>query len=123
MDKMKAIVDFDCIENDCKQTIQFDLLQLQTAKGTLSCSHCHIRYQFDRSFLSKLDKLRRLVLAVQDAEAILGDCNIYINTPTNEVKIPYRLLLTRLNTLISLQVSGTTIDFHFRVEPLTNNIK
>ena len=71
-------------------------------------------------FLEKLEKLRRLLLAVKDAEDILGDVNVGVTTLNGEVKIPYRLLLTRLNTMITIDVGGQQVDFHFRVEPLDN---
>jgi hypothetical protein len=117
---MKALIDFDCLESDCEKTVQFDLLALKEDKGKVSCGHCARIYKFDKEFLAKLEKLRHLVVSVQAAEDILGDCNVSITTPAGEVKIPYRLLLTRLNTLISLKVGGKVVDFHFRVEPLNN---
>lgn len=116
--EMKAQVDFDCIEPDCGVEIQFNLLDLTGQAGSVQCRKCHRLYQFDRQFLSKLEKLRILILAVRDAEEILGDCNVAVTTPAGEVKIPYRLLLTRLNTLISVDLNGTKLDFNFRVEPL-----
>ena len=73
-----------------------------------------------QSLLQKLEKLRVLILAVQDAEDILGDCNIAVVTPAGEVQLPYRLLLTRLNTLVSLNCNGKKLEFNFRVEPLNN---
>jgi len=113
---MKAVIDFACI--DCSGTVEFNLMTVNEEKGQVSCPHCHRPYKFKRPFLDNLEKLRRLVLAVRDAEGILGDCNVAVTTPQGEVKIPYRLLLTRLNTLITLEVSGQVIDFNFRVEPL-----
>ncbi len=115
---LTAVVDFDCVEEDCVKTIQFDLLKLQDAKGQIACPNCRRLYQFDKDFLRKLEKLRKLVLAVRDAEDILGNCNVSVTTPTGEVKIPYRLLLTRLNTNVTLDIGNRTIDFNFRVEPL-----
>lgn len=115
---MKAVIDFDCLDKDCGQTISFNLMSLTADKGLLSCPACHRPYQFDRAFLRQLEKLRTLILAVQDAEDILDATTVSVNTPAGEVKIPYRLLLTRLNTLISLEVSGRKIDFNFRIEPL-----
>jgi len=111
-------IDFDCLEEDCNTTIQFNLMSLKENQGQVGCPNCHRQYQFDRSFLKKLEKLRNLVLAVREAEDILGSCNIAITTPAGEVKIPYQLLLTRLNTMISLSVGGHQMDFNFRVEPL-----
>lgn len=117
---MKAVVDFVCAEEDCGHTVQFDLMSLKAAKGLASCGNCHRPYQFEQAFLDKLEKLRCLILAVQDAGDILDECNVSVTTPAGEVKIPYRLLLTRLNTLISLEAGGKTMDFNFRVEPLND---
>jgi hypothetical protein len=119
MDKMRAIIDFTCMDHDCDQVIQFNLMQLKEDKGILKCPDCHRQYEFaDDIFINKLEKLRRLLLAVKDAEDILGDCNVGVTTFNGEVKIPYRLLLTRLNTMITIDVGGNKVDFHFRVEPL-----
>jgi len=119
---MKALIDFDCIEDDCEKNIQFDLLKLKDDNGKITCQNCHRIYEFEKAFLKKLEKLRVLILAVQDAEDILGDCNVAIVTPSGEVKVPYRLMLTRLNTLISLSLNGKRRDFNFRVEPLNDGL-
>lgn len=118
--EMQAVVDFDCLDQDCSGNVVFDLLALSDADGAVTCPECHHPYQFDRAFVEKLQKLRKLVMTVRECEGILGDCNVAVTTPAGEVKIPYRLLLTRLNTLISLDVSGRTVDFNFRVEPLND---
>ena len=117
---MVAIIEFDCIETNCNSSIQFNLLQLKDQNGKIKCKNCHKLYQFDKEFLAKLDKLRTLILAVRDAEDILGDCNISVVSPAGEVKLPYRLLLTRLNTLISLNCEGKKLEFNLRLEPLTD---
>jgi hypothetical protein len=121
MDNMRAIIDFSCMDEECDEVIQFNLMQLKENGGLLKCPGCHRQYEFaDDVFLEKLDKLRRLLLAVKEAEDILGDVNVGVTTLNGEVKIPYRLLLTRLNTMITLDVGGSKVDFHFRVEPLDN---
>ena len=119
---MQALVDFACLDEECKASIAFNLMDLQAAKGSVVCPSCHREYQFEAEFLSKLERLRKLVLTVQEAADILGDVNVAITTPAGEVKIPYWLMLTRLNTIITLAVGETKVDFHFRVEPL-NNVK
>ena len=119
---MTAAVDFDCIVADCLNNIQFDLLSLEDNGLQVACSDCRRIYEFDDIFIAKLDTLRRLVLTVQSAEDILSECNVSVTTPAGEVKIPYRLLLTRLNTMISLKIEDRTIDFNFRVEPLNDGV-
>ena len=58
-----------------------------------------------------------LVIALRNAEDILGDTSVSVNVAGGSVKLPYALLLTRLNTLISLEVGDEKMDFHLRVEP------
>ena len=119
MDNLRAIIDYTCMDEECDEVIQFNLMQLKESEGILKCPSCHRQYEFsDDVFIEKLEKLRRLLIAVKDAEDILGDVNVGVTTLNGEVKIPYRLLLTRLNTMITIDVGGTMVDFHFRVEPL-----
>ena len=121
MDKMSAQGDFSCLDDECAQSIQFNIMELKQQKGLLKCPHCHRQYSFEEGgFIGKLEKLRNLLVAVKEAEEILGDVNVGVNTVAGDVKIPYRLLLTRMNTMITLDVGDRKIDFNFRVEPLNS---
>lgn len=117
---MQASIDFACVDPECNATIPFRLDELRKSKGRLSCPNCRRQYRFDPKFLDKLERLEDLIMALQRAEDILGDANIAVTTASGEVRIPYRLLLTRLNTIITLEVEGRKIEFNFRVEPLNN---
>jgi hypothetical protein len=122
-DKLVALIDFDCPAAECGKNIVFDLLTLKENDAQVMCGECMQPYQFDNSFTRKLDQLRKMVLAVKEAEDIIDDCNVSITTVNGEVKLPYRLLLTRMNTLISLEIFDKVIDFNFRIEPLNSSIK
>lgn len=111
-----AMADFACLDSECQATVSVNLLELKKQRGRISCSACHREYQFEPAFLDKLEKLRRLVDAVRDAADILGDVHVGIATPAGEVKIPYWLMLTRMNTVFTLDMAGQKIEFHFRVE-------
>ena len=115
---MRAMVDFACIDDECKAAVAFNLMDLEQGKGRVVCPQCHREYQFEPAFLEKLERLRRLILTVQDAADILGDVNVAITTPAGEVKVPYWLMLTRLNTLVTVDIGGRKVEFNFRVEPL-----
>jgi hypothetical protein len=117
---MGAWVDYACLDPECRAPIQFNVMELRASKGQIACAQCHRQYHFEAEFLEKLERLRRLVLTVKEAEDILGDTSIAVTTPAGEVRVPYRLLLTRLNTIITLDVAGRKVDFNFRVEPLNN---
>jgi len=115
---MRAMVDFACLDAECSNTVRFNVMELHREKGRISCPACHLEYRFKADFVGKLKRLRRLVFAVMEAEDILGDASVAVTTGAGDVRIPYRLLLTRLNTIISLDVGGRKVDFNFRVEPL-----
>ncbi len=119
-EKLRAQVDFICIDETCKAVIDFNVMQLEAKAGLISCPKCHRQYQFDDEFIDKLRRLRTLILAVQDAADILGDIDVAVQTPSHEVKVPYNLLLTRLNTMITLELGGRAVEFNFRIEPLNN---
>jgi hypothetical protein len=117
---MRAVVVFSCLDPDCQQSISFNVMDLRASKGRISCQTCHRPYHFDTAFLDKLERLRNLIFAVQAAEDILADSSVAVTTPMGEVKVPYSLLLTRLNTTITLTVGEHRVDFCFRVEPLND---
>lgn len=121
--KYSAIIDFHCIEDGCDNLIKFNLMELMQNKGQLVCDHCHRHYQFDAPFIEKLEKLKKLVIAIKESEDILGDCNVAVMSEHGEVKIPYRLLMTRMNSMISLELSGKRTDFAFRIEPIEGSFR
>lgn len=111
-----AMADFACLDPECQAAVSFNLLELKKQRGRIRCPACHREYALAPEFLDKLERLRQLVAAVRGAADILGDVKVGIATPAGEVKIPYWLLLTRLNTVFTLELAGQKVEFHFRVE-------
>jgi hypothetical protein len=116
-DVKMAEVDFECLADNCQGVVAFKLSDALNDNFQALCPQCHNPYQFDNELTQKLNKLRNLITEIRKAEDILGDCNVAVTVPGKTVKIPYALLLTRLNTMITLNLGGKDIDFHFRVEP------
>lgn len=114
-DKKGAQLDFAC--PDCGGVVKFNLLDLDQEDFQAMCPKCHQPYQFDEKLKEKFRKLQNLICAVRDAESILGDCNVAVAVPAGEVKIPYALLLTRMNTMITLNLGDRKVDFHLWIEP------
>jgi len=112
-----AEVDFECIESGCEGDVKFKLIEAMDNSFQALCPTCHKSYQFDKDLRDKLIRLCEMIIAIRKAEDILGNCNVSINVPGKTVKVPYALLLTRLNTMVTLQLGGNKVDFHFRVEP------
>jgi hypothetical protein len=61
--------------------------------------------------------MMKLIEALRNSEDILCDSVVSVNVAGGEVRVPYALLLTRLNTLITLNLNDTPTDFHLWVEP------
>ncbi len=120
-EKSKAQIDFLCVEPDCGAVVKFDLMELAREDFQTLCPKCHKPYQFDAELRGKLMKLHKLILALREAEPILGDCNVAVTVPGGEVKVPYALLLTRLNTMISLKLGDRKVDFHLWIEPTSSD--
>lgn len=113
----KARIDFECLNEECNGIIKFKLAELVDPDFSALCPICRQSYEFNDKLKDKLNRLRRLIAAIRDAEGILGDCNVGVAVSEKEIKIPYALLLTRLNTMISLELGGRNVDFNLRVEP------
>jgi hypothetical protein len=113
----KAQLDFNCMSGDCAGVVGFDLVNVADPDFQAVCPVCHTAYALDDSLRDKLTRMMKLIASIRECEDILGDSVVSVNVAGGEVRVPYALLLTRLNTMISLEVSGRKTDFHLWVEP------
>ena len=113
----KAQLDFPCLSGDCEGVVGFDLVSVADPEFQAVCPVCHRAYALDDALRGKLTRMMKLIAAIRECEDILGDSVVSVNVAGGDVRVPYALLLTRLNTLISLEVAGEKIDFHLWVEP------
>ncbi|MCQ2379527.1 MAG: hypothetical protein MJ025_01195 [Victivallaceae bacterium] len=113
----KAKLDFVCVGDGCDGVVEFDLSDIASDDFQMVCPKCHKAYCLSEDLHSKLSKMLDLMVAIRNAEGILGDCFVSVNTKMEEIRIPYSLLLTRLNTIISLDLGERKVNFHLRVEP------
>ncbi len=113
----KTRLDFHCLSDGCEGVVGFDLINIADPEFQAVCPVCHRAYALDDELRNKLTRMMKLISAIRECEDILGDSVVSVNVAGGEVRVPYALLLTRLNTLISLEISGRKIDFHLWVEP------
>ena len=113
----KAQIDFHCLEDDCREVVKFNLSDIASRDFQAVCPKCHRAYQLDDSLKDKLTRMLELVQSIRRAEDILGDAMVSVNVAGGSVQIPYVLLLTRLNTLITLDFGDKKVDFHLWIEP------
>lgn len=113
----KARIDFCCFAEGCTGVVEFDLREVACKDFQAVCPVCGRSYALDAVLRDKLERMMKLIEALRNSEDLLGDSAVSVNVAGGEVRVPYALLLTRLNTLITLDLGGTPTDFHLWVEP------
>lgn len=113
----KAQLDFNCLTDGCEGVVGFDLVNVADPEFQAVCPFCHRAYALDSTLRDKFSRMIKLIASIRECEDILGDSFVSVNVAGGEVRVPYALLLTRLNTMITLEISGRKIDFHLWVEP------
>lgn len=113
----RAQIDFPCFVENCHGVVKFNLADIMGRDFQAVCPVCHRAYTLDAALRDKLSRMLELINAIRSSEDILGDSVVSVNVAGGEVRVPYALLLTRLNTLITLELDGKKVDFHLWVEP------
>jgi hypothetical protein len=102
----------------CKEPICFSVFELEKAKHQLECEHCQRKYAFsDEALLRQIKMFESLCRTIKDSEEILSNTAIGIDVGDRHVKIPYKLLLTRLSSSLDLLIDGEPLSIFFRIEP------
>lgn len=115
--KKDSTIEYRCVNEQCREVLSFPLLAVER-ETRVRCPACGRDYVFDGALRDKFDKFARLVEAVRGAEEILGETNVGLDIQGHSVQVPYRILLTRMNTFLTLDIGGTKFNFRLRVEPL-----
>jgi hypothetical protein len=112
---MQGTFQLDC--KGCKQAISFSLMDLE-ATTLLACRDCGKKYAFtDDTLRRQLKKFASLCRQIRDSEEILSSSAVAVAVGKEEVKVPFKLLLSRLRSTLDLQVGGEHLCISFRVEP------
>lgn len=107
---------FKCLP--CGTPVTFSIFDLDH-KTTISCHNCEKKYAFaDPTLVRQLKKFEALCRQIQDSEEILGNASVGVDVGEHHVKVPYKLLLTRLSSSLDLNMAGQKIAIFFRIEPL-----
>ena len=125
--QLGSMLQFNCVSEGCNHAIKFAILDVK-GDQRLTCAACGQSYFFNKELVCALAKFDRLCRAIHESEGILSNTNVAVNVAGHEVKIPFRLLLTRLNTSLTIripqEINGKIvehpIDIQFRLEPLTD---
>lgn len=110
---------FKCIS--CKSPINFSIFDLDS-QTPLYCESCEKQYVFtDSNLVRQLKKFEALCRQIHDSEEILGNACVGVDVGSHHVKVPYKLLLTRLNSSLQLNMDGESVSITFRIEPIKDS--
>lgn len=107
---------FHCLS--CKNPVTFSIFELN---GTtpICCHGCEKKYAFtDPALVRQLKKFESLCRQIQESEEILGHANVGVDVGDHHIKVPYKLLLTRLSSSLDLNIGGQKVSIFFRIEPI-----
>ncbi len=106
---------FKCLS--CDHHIDFSPFDLDQ-NTFLVCKGCGKEYAFnDPAFIRQLKKFDALCRQIRESEEILGSASVGVDVGEHHVKVPYKLLLTRLSSVLELNIGGKVVSIVFRVEP------
>src|SRR5262249_9672528 len=107
---------FNC--QGCSQPISFSIFELEHDHSPITCPACKKKYALNDEVLKRqLKKFYALCLQIQESEEILSNTAIGIDIGERKIKIPYKLLLTRLSSILELMIGNEPISISFRIEP------
>lgn len=111
------LLQFNCLK--CKQPINFSVFELDSKNGIIECTHCEKKYALnDETLKRQLRKFAALCEQLVESEEILSQTAVGIDIGDKHIKIPYKLLLTRLNSTLNLKFGTEDVSIVFRMEPL-----
>lgn len=114
-------LEFNCIS--CSKPVPFSIFQQDQRRLDLTCDHCQKKYAIeDEVLLRQMKKFADLCKQLIDSEEILSETSIGIDVGNHQVKIPYKLLLTRFNSSLDLKIGDQILKITFRIEPLTDAV-
>lgn len=107
---------FKC--KDCQEPIQFSVFDLEKTENHLCCTQCQKHYVLsDDVLVRQIKKFEKLCRTICESEEILSHTSVGVDVGSTQVKIPYKLLLTRLSSSLDLKIEGEPISIFFRIEP------
>ncbi len=109
------LLQFNC--QCCQNPVTFSIFDIEKERK-IKCAECKTVFDFSDEKLSRqlilFDKLCR---QIQQSEEILSNTSVGIYIGDREIKIPYKILLTRLNSTLDLMMDSKPMTITFRIEP------
>lgn len=115
------VLEFDC--QSCGDAVTFSVFELDKPGCSIDCENCRQRYQLGDEVLQRqLKKFTALCKQLIESEEILSSAAVGIDIGEHHVKVPFKILLTRLNPVLDLVIGDRPFSIRFRIEP-TKDVK
>lgn len=109
---------FEC--QSCKHPVRFSIFELDT-HAEIHCPGCKKPYLFDDpKLIRQLTKFAALCHQIRESEEILSTTSVGVDVDGKQVKVPFKILLTRLSSCLDLVINGKPFVISFRLEPLND---
>lgn len=115
-EKSQYNLEFKC--SSCSFPVHFSVLDHQSLSKTLTCEKCEKKFVLGAQILEQLKQFEALCSQIQLSKSIFGQAAIAIDVGPHQVKIPFQLLLTRLSSVLELNVGGEKTTIAFRIDTL-----
>lgn len=110
------ILEFDC--HSCGDAVSFSVFELDKPGCSIECEKCKQRYRLGDEVLQRqLKKFTALCKQLIESEEILSTAAVGIDVGEHHVKVPFKILLTRLNPVLDLVIGDQPFSIRFRIEP------
>jgi len=110
------VLQFECLR--CQAPVHFSIFTLDEDSG-ICCENCQKKYALsDETLKRQLCKFEALCRQIHISEEILGNTAVGIDVGEHHIQIPYKILLTRLTSNLTLKMGNDQIQINFRMEPL-----
>lgn len=115
--KNHRLLQFPC--QSCQNLVNFSIFDLENHSSLITCSQCDKKYAFqDETLKRQIKKFEALCRQIVESEEILSHTAVGIDVGERKVKVPYKILLTRLNSTLDLKIGNQSLTITFRVEPI-----
>lgn len=85
----------------------------------VSCKKCSKKYGFGHETKRQLKKFAALCRQIQESEEILSNASVAVDVGPHNVKIPFKILISRLKSTLDLNIGGERLVITFRIQPAT----
>lgn len=117
MTKKDASIEISC--TSCAHPVSFSLKDFAKLPCVSTCDHCGKQFGIDSGLIAEEIKLFvELCQQIKASEKILGKASVAVNIGSQVVRIPYKLLLTRLRSTLDLDVGGQNVVVSYRTDPM-----